>query len=68
MTCQSQSNPPNWIAICIEQSIKQSQQHPAVMRVDKTRLRQGTYNTIGSKLFCFRKSKQMNCLPEGWIK
>ncbi len=26
------------------------------------------FNTIGSTLFCFRKSKQMICLLEGWIR
>ncbi len=30
--------------------------------------KQGTQNTIGSTLFGFRKSKQMICLLEGWIR
>ncbi len=29
---------------------------------------QGTSNTIGSTLFCFWKSKEMDCLLEGWIR
>jgi len=33
LDCQSQSNPPNWIAIQIEQSSNPIQQYPAHVRI-----------------------------------
>jgi len=33
LDCQSQSNPPNWIAILIEQSSNPIQQYPADRRI-----------------------------------
>jgi hypothetical protein len=35
---------------------------------NKLKIAQGTYNTIGSTLFCFRKSKQIISLLEGWAR
>jgi len=37
LDCQSQSNPPNWIAIRIEQSSNPIQQYPAAMHTANTR-------------------------------